>query len=345
MKRHAAEIELLENALKAFRKATGLRAVVERFEFTGPHGQRADALVRLTALGREMQFVVELKRKLTNATLGAALHQLARFPQKGLLVTDYVNPNMAERLKNLDAPFIDTVGNAYLNEPPVLVYLKGQGPPGDLRKIQITRAFRPTGLKVLFAFLCRPKLVNAPYRDIARAASVALGTVGWVITDLKQLGYVLDIGKRERRLVQKGRLLERWAAAYPEQLKPKLLIGRFAAPETDWWKDAQIRNFHAYWGGEIAAARLTQYLKPEFITIYVRDMPGKLQLTYKLKENPKGKTEVLKAFWNVDCDWMERETVHPLLVYTDLLATGDARNIETARMLYDKKLAGLIGED
>ncbi len=35
----------------------------------------------------------------------------------------------------------------------------------------------------------------------------------------------------------------------------------------------------------------------------------------------------------------------PLLIYADLLATGDTRNIETARMIYEQELTGLIRED
>ena len=30
------------------------------------------------------------------------------------------------------------------------------------------------------------------------------------------------------------------------------------------------------------------------------------------------------------------DLVHPILIYADLLATGNERNIETAKMIYDK---------
>jgi hypothetical protein len=30
------------------------------------------------------------------------------------------------------------------------------------------------------------------------------------------------------------------------------------------------------------------------------------------------------------------QIVHPILIYADLVATGDSRNLETARMIYDK---------
>ncbi|MBC3833208.1 hypothetical protein H8K33_16990 [Undibacterium amnicola] len=36
--------------------------------------------------------------------------------------------------------------------------------------------------------------------------------------------------------------------------------------------------------------------------------------------------------------------VPPLLVYADLMATGDARCIETAKMIYDEHVARLLAE-
>jgi hypothetical protein len=269
---------------------------------------------------------------------------MKRLPEKALLVTKYVNPNMAERLKGMDVPFLDTFGNAYLNAQPVFVYMKGHAPQRFPRE-RPTRAFVPAGLKVVFALLCRQELADKPFRTIARTTDVALGTVAWIMDDLKKLGYLLVMGKRGRRLIRKQQLLERWVGAFPNQLRPKLVLGRYAAPDPKWWEQTRIRDFHAYWGGEPAAARLTRYLKPELMTVYTRDKPARLQAAHRLGPDPRGDVEILKAFWDVAVDWTNPEIVHPLLVYADLLATGDARNIETARRIYDEQLAGLVRED
>lgn len=346
MKDHDEETELIKRALNAFREATGFRANVVNLEPTLGGPLTADALLRFAGPGTAAEFLAEVKKGLTAATIGAVIERLKRFPQKVVLIAEYINPNMADKLKQMDVPFIDTVGNLYLNEPPLLLYIKGQGPPKAFRRARLTRAFQPTGLKVIFAFFCRPELIRLPYREIARAAGVALGTVGWVVADLKDLGFWLDMGKRGRRLTRKEKLLERWATAYAEQLRPKLLIGRFAAPDAEWWKRTRLQDFKAYWGGEVAAARLTDYLKPAFVTIYTREAPAKLQLVNKLKEHAQGKIELLKIFWKPECDWAnDNELVHPFLVYADLLATGDPRNIEVARIIHDDQLARLVGED
>jgi hypothetical protein len=91
--------------------------------------------------------------------------------------------------------------------------------------------------------------------------------------------------------------------------------------------------------------KLTQYLKPERITIYAGERIQELILRNKLRKDPHGDVEIVKRFCTLDPKETWRETVHPLLVYADLIATANDRNIETARMIYDRELARLIRED
>lgn len=342
------EARLLDRALAAFHAATGRDILVDRIEKLArqpDHDQIVDAIGHLNIDGTKVPLAIEIKTRLTKPTLGAIAHQLARYKVRGLLITDYVNPVMAEQLKKMNIFFIDTVGNAYLDLPPVLVYVRGNKPEQPVPTAYRTRAFQPTGLKVLFAFLCDPELVNAPYRDIAEAADVALGTVGWVINDLKDLGHIAQLGKKRRTLRGRQKLLDRWVTAYPEQLRPKLHIGRYTVHDTTWWKQAAIQVFQAYWGGEVAAAKLTKYLKPEKITLYVRDQAARLQLEFGMRKDPNGEVELLHAFWNNRYDADIDDITPPLLTYADLLATGDQRNIETATIIHDQHLAQLILED
>lgn len=41
----------------------------------------------------------------------------------------------------------------------------------------------------------------------------------------------------------------------------------------DWWQRVDVTTYGAHWGGEVAAEKLTGYLKPETVTLYIR--PGK----------------------------------------------------------------------
>jgi hypothetical protein len=51
-----------------------------------------------------------------------------------------------------------------------------------------------------------------------------------------------------------------------------------------------------------------------------------------------GDTEILDAFWNPELDRIEKPLAPPLLVYADLMMTGNTRNIETAKILHEQYL-------
>ncbi len=336
--------EILDKALEGLQKAANLKAQIQygNYDF--------DAILRIGLHEMEWDFDAEVKNRVTPATLGVIVQRLRKLPQKRLLVTQYVTPQMADRLKEMDIQFIDAAGNAYINEPPLFIFIKGNKPTDRLRTERPTRAFQPKGLQIVFVLLCNPGLEAAPFRKIADMANAALGTVGWVMRDLKQMGYLIDMGKRGRRLVRKKNLLDRWVATYPEQLRPKNKLGNYMTTDEDWWKDMKPTKFGAYWGGDVAAAILTKYLKPEVVTIYMGETPGKLVLFNRLRNDPAGNIEILKTFWKFEYPWQDRlplyeDLVHPILIYADLLPTGNARNIETAEIIYERELTRFIRED
>lgn len=342
----ATEHMLLDTAVEAARELGVVMEIVQREPQLGR--ARADTLVRVKHGGQEVLYAVEVRRALHPATLGAALQQLERLGPQAMLVTDYVTPALADELKARHIAFLDTAGNAYFEQPPLLIWVKGQKLAAKPAAVTAGRAFQPTGLQVLFTLLCNPQAVNRPYRELADMAGVAHGTVGWVMPDLQQLGFVRDLkGKRgTRRLFEVERLLDQWADAYARVLRPRTLLGRYYVPTLEGWKDWPLAEHGALWGAEPAAALLTDYLRPGVLTLYADKLPGLLAARMKfLKEPAPGHTavvEVRKRFWNFPGDPAHTNVVPPLLVYADLLATGDARCIETARMVYDAYVARLF---
>ena len=330
------ENDLLNTALETARKL-GIRVEIDR---QLPGGQ-ADAVVRIGEGRQARTYYVEIKQGLRPATLGATLHQIDRFGKPGMLIADYVTPAMAETLKARGVAFLDATGNAFLDQPPLYVWVKGQRPQEKYAAGPPTgRAFRPGGLKVLFALLCQPDRVDHPYRDIAHQAGVAHGTVGWVMTDLQQLGFVADIDGK-RRLLQQERLLKQWTEAYARTLRPRLLIARYRTDMTAWWADLNQQKYDVLLGGEVAAARITGHLRPETVTLYAKQAPPRLLLDYKLRADPAGPVEVVQRFWAFDT---ENAAVVPLpLIYADLVMTGDARCLETADLIYERIVDGFVG--
>ncbi len=259
-----------------------------------------------------------------------------------------VTADTADRLREGDTQFMDTAGNCFINQPPFYIFIKGNKVQGVVKAPAVGRAFKQTGLRVLYALLCNPGLENETYRAIAAKTDVALGMVNWVLNELNELGYLVETGKgraRHIRLIGKEKLLERWVTGYAEQLRPKLLMGRYRGAD-GWWQKAVLKPEKAQWGGEVAAGKLTDYLKPQTITVYVdKDNPEAVLIQNRLKKYHEGDVELLHRFWQPNTVVTNGDTVHPILVYADLMATGNQRNIETARILYDEHIVQLIRED
>jgi hypothetical protein len=105
-----------------------------------------------------------------------------------------------------ELPFIDTAGNAYLEAPELMVYATGEPQPADIQDDVRYRAFTTAGMKIVFFMLCQPHQADATYREIARAAGVALGAVEPVVRDLQVRGFLVQ--KDAKMLTNKQNLLE-----------------------------------------------------------------------------------------------------------------------------------------
>lgn len=267
-----------------------------------------------------------------------------QYLERYVMVLPQVTAEKAAELRKDGIQFIDTAGNGYINQPPLYLFIKGNKRQGVTKTPPVNRAFKQTGLRVLYALLCNPGMENETYRTIAVKTNVALGMINWVVKDLTEMGFLMEIGAG-RRLIQKERLLERWITAYAEQLRPKLVLGRYRGAD-GWWQQAVLNPEKAQWGGEVAAAKLTNYLKPQTITVYVdKDNPAAVLIPNRLKKDPEGDVELVGRFWQPDVIAPHGDTVHPILVYADLMATGNQRNIETARIIYDEHIIQLVGEN
>ncbi len=301
------------------------------------------ALVSVKYGNQRIDYHAVVKRNLRPATIGPVIQQLRALNARPLLVADYVTPPLAARLQELGVEFIDTAGNAWLKEPPLCVWITGRRPPEAVESEHqpAGRAFQASGLRVLFALLCKPDIVDRPYREIARLAGVAHGTVGWVMADMPKLGYLATY-RKTRILVKLGQLLGEWSAAYAHTLRPKLLIDRYRADDIEWWKTQDPTEFGFNLGGEAAGARMTGYLMPAKITLYGDELDAKLLARFRLRKDPRGNVEFMKRFWVFD----EKEPLTPApLVYADLLATGDTRCIETAELIHKKIVDGFQNEE
>lgn len=300
------------------------------------HGRgRADAFLRVKYGLRKAMFAAEVKRGLRPTTLAAVIHQLEQFDLPPLLIADYVTPPMAETLRTRRIPYADAAGNAYFERAPLLIWIQGYKPKAETFAARGGgRAFQASGLRVLFALICNADWVNAPYRELAKKAGVAHGTVGWVMAEMPRLGFLIK-QRGKRRIVQPERLFQQWAEHYPRVLRPRLALGRYHTDHLKWCAKQDPIAYGAEFGGEIAGGRMTKYLRPATATFYADKVDPRLIIDLKLRTDPQGgNVEVLRRFWTFAAE--TPGLVPAPLVYADLMATGDARCIETARLIHER---------
>jgi hypothetical protein len=173
------------------------------------------------------------------------------------------------------------------------------------------------------------------------------------MNELRGRGYLLRrrVGSR---LVRRRELLERWVSGYSEQLRPKLLLGVFTAPEKDaaenWRRLREVlrqREIDAAVTGGLAADELTHHYRGEELVAFVSDWPKGVLQELRWLPSPTGPITLLREFCPA-VRWSsggEQQVAHPLLVYAELLHSGRERERETARMIYERYLERLAADD
>jgi hypothetical protein len=256
-----------------------------------------------------------------------------------ILIAEYINPNLAQRLKSIGVFFIDTVGNVFINKSPILIDIKGEKMKTNEAK---NRLYTTAGLQVLFSLLTIDDLINKPYREIAKISKSANGTVAIIMNNLKEHNFIINVGGKKFKFVDKQRVLENWTAFYSLKLKPKKIIGKFNSQLPDFWKKIDISKYNAQWSSEVAAVKRNYLFIPRNYAIYIENNLveiNKLKLEARLSEDKNGNIELVERFWNNPNNSLMEEIVDPLIVYVDLIGINDPRNFEIAS-LFSKEVIG-----
>lgn len=339
-------------------------AEVDVLRFDAPRSSRPNALgdadLTLRSEKKTHLFQVKVKRGILTPAALPALETLVKRMEPGtplLVAAGQIGPSVAKLLRARNVSFMDTDGNAFLALPGLHVWITGKR---SSVKRMVTGLHRQSAVKVIFALLTDPSLdrepdaalLNSSIRVLAKAAGVAVGSVGNVFDNLRSIGFLLE-DDGARRLVERERLIELWATDYLARLRHLLIHHRYRAASVREWERMPRLPANAWWGGEVAGARLTRHLSPEKMTIYTGALPDEWVVRAGLQPDPEGNVEVLTPFWGEglitrwqrDSDDHPKDCVHPLLVYADLLANDEERSSETAKRLYDGYLRKLTAPD
>ncbi|WP_436490328.1 type IV toxin-antitoxin system AbiEi family antitoxin [Chitinophaga sp. ARDCPP14] len=326
------ETEIIaQNAIVALEKQTNIKM---KWEPNAP--KDLDGKVAFKHNKKQYHAFVTIKKELRNHQLPYLLRQNESHHPL-IVMAEYISPKLKEELRKEDIGYLETNGNIYFNEGDLLLWLDGQKViPPETEKAG--RAFTKTGLKLVFHFLINEDLVNETYREIALKTGVGFGNINVIISDLKKQGFLLPKDKNSYFLNNRKELLNKWMIAYKEKLKPSLLVATFrflTEEDRNHWKKLSLKEDKTWWGGEPAADLLTNFLHPGEYTLYTLEKRADIIRHYRLVSDANGNVKVFQKFWQ---DNANDSTVPPLLVYVDLVNTGDRRCIETAQKIYDEYL-------
>lgn len=334
---------LMKEVVNSFSKQTGITLL---YSNTNLSKKEFDCELEITVPQKgeikTLKYLVGVKSHINDAVIGNFVIQAKNSVLPAALVTQYVNPKQALKMREINVQFFDTVGNAYLNNNGIYIFVIGNKSPKKKSEKPLG-LFRPAGIKLLLAFLIQPGMENFDYRTIAADTGIPRTTVGELIKELEKSGF-LRRRRDNRSLINKPDLIRRWVEAYRERFRVKLDIIRFHSTKHTgrWWENIEIADYKAVWGGETGGAILTKHLKPQTATIYADSRLTRFQVINGLVRDEEGEIEILQRFWKFG---EVGNVAPPLVVYADLVATADERNLETAKLIYDKYLAPLAEEN
>jgi hypothetical protein len=338
MKRPAVDRNILDEALFAFARATGLQARVVAHKARNEPG----TLVEVKGPNGTARYAPVVRSKVDRAAVAlGALEHADSGKTAPLLVAPLVSTEIAQVCREHDLAFMDCAGNAFLNGPATFVFSVGHKPAkGAMFTQRQARSFGESGLRIVFNCLTDPSLFQSSFREIARASGTALGTVSGIMGDLRAQSLVAEDRKGRRHWLSKDRVIQAWMINYPLTLRRKLGTRRFRPRSDDWWRAIAPLTFGMQWGGEVAAAKLTSELEPRTVTLYAHEPIARFVGAYRLAAADDGPVEILEAFWpQPELGNNEAEVVSPLLICADLLSIADPRTIQLARTIQERHLA------
>lgn len=327
------ETEIIGEALSGLLASTGITGELIRNDATNAGD------VALRVAGTRLRYAYEVKRHIDRSAMLDDFKARSTPNRNTLLVCPALTNTMATRCRELDLQFIDTAGNAYLtNKEGILINVMGRKPDKTLA-INSDASITPAALRMMFAFLAQPSMLNASYREISSSVQVSTGAIGKALEAMEGRGFIGTTPQGIRIVNSAELMLSEWATGYISRIKPKLKKFRFTAPDpTNLIKNWTPELRRSAWSGEVAAEKVTSHLNPSTATIYMdidnnRDLPDMVK-RLKLHGDPNGTIEIVQAFWNMDFFFENFPTVPLHLIYAELLGTNDPRNLLVAKQLY-----------
>ena len=274
------------------------------------------------------------------AQLAALLGKDGR--ERLLVFAPQVTPQAGERLREHGIDYIDLAGNCHIEAGgDHVAHVEGKK---TLERVSLPREHgRTSHFGVYFALAARPELATAPVREIARHAGAGKSTVDRTLARLHADG-LLAVTSKGRRLLRRDALIDRWVAGYVEHVRSKWVVGRYAPatrePEAlERVIATALRGKTWGLGGAAGGWRLDRYYRGEDTVVHLAKPDAELPRRLRVIPAAQGSLVIMVTPVPLAFTSDVEDTVHPLLIYGEMVATSDERSLGAAARIRERFLA------
>ncbi len=329
--------------------ATALREIpfVEDVRFESLSRQRSDprvpdvVIVLHTPRG-EVQLQGEVKTShLTHSVANGLVSRLGPEAGRWIVLATHVGRPMGELFRDAGLNYLDESGNCSLRiEDHYIALVEGR----RAARAEGARGLKAAGARILFSLLAEKDLLHASYREIGDRAGTSHKAARDAIARLARAGEAVVDG-RKREWLPGGRrsAFERWLGDYDTILRPWLDYGRFRTSDQDPEQlDATLAGYasrgRCWFGGLSAGYRLVEHYRGSEAVVHISG--GLKEFTRELRalRDPEGKLTVLRLPCEIATHGAVPGTVHPLLVYAEMLHSRDERARDAATLVRENYL-------
>ncbi|HYJ34171.1 MAG TPA: type IV toxin-antitoxin system AbiEi family antitoxin [Candidatus Binatia bacterium] len=312
-----------------------------------------DACIELTVGGRKRVLAVEFRRSdpISRISIDHWIARIGASRQDWILFANHVGPRLGKELREQRINFVDREGNCHLSiDEGHVAYIEGRKRSSPAWE---SHGMGRAGYQVLFALLANPGLTAGTVREIASSSGASKTAASSVLNRLERDGIVVD-----RNLLHPDTLLQRWLSGYADRVRPRLLFGRYESKiqdpnELDRFLERELssqgedsfvdgsKTIRWAWGGSAAEHRLLHYYRGTITVIHFDPAPSTAAKRWGLAPARAGAITFLGIPGPLAFQGAEPNTVHPLLIYSELLATGEERARDAAARIRERYLQHL----
>jgi hypothetical protein len=342
--------EYIEKYLQHLRGLAFVKQAEVRLHPRPQKTEKGDGILSIKTPQSTHLFDLEIKRSPTTyATIDAVIGRqetgyAAKTPRALMLFAPHIGRPLAEYLVSKDVNFVDEAGNCHVRLGiSFMALIEGRT---AAPRAALGRGIGLSGHLALFAILAKPELLDTSIRTLAEQAGASKTAVEHLLARLMQEGAI--VRSRDRKQLQgKKTLLDRWLNGYATLVRPRLLVGQYRTQDVDPSAlETRIEQVLADdkawgWGGGAAANRLMGFYRGGKTILHLAEPSETIIRSLRGLPSNEGELTVLRTPGHIALEGAAPHTVHPLLVYTELLTEGTDRARESAAMIRDRYLSWL----